>query len=198
MGTPIAELLGGRPSLDFVNTVDPRIPAGRDRLTAPAALIAWARRAFVVGSDWEASASHVSVRSAQASLRRAVALRELLYGVLSAAAEGQPPTRGLRRELARVVDEVRRQERLDWSDGSWTWQVGTRDPFRLLEQLLVHDALDLLLGGARVRRCQSPECGWLFLDTTKNHSRRWCSMATCGNTAKARRRRERRRDGAAG
>jgi predicted RNA-binding Zn ribbon-like protein len=44
----------------------------------------------------------------------------------------------------------------------------------------------------RVRECAGPDCGWLFMDTSKNGSRRWCSMETCGNRAKARRHRERR------
>jgi predicted RNA-binding Zn ribbon-like protein len=35
--------------------------------------------------------------------------------------------------------------------------------------------------------CDNPGCGWLYLDTTRNHSRRWCSMELCGNAAKSRR-----------
>jgi predicted RNA-binding Zn ribbon-like protein len=43
-----------------------------------------------------------------------------------------------------------------------------------------------------VRECESDTCAWLFLDRTRNHSRRWCDMGDCGNRAKARRFRERR------
>jgi len=45
------------------------------------------------------------------------------------------------------------------------------------------DELDLL------KRCPADNCRWLFLDRTKNRSRRWCDMATCGNQAKARKHR---------
>ena len=44
-----------------------------------------------------------------------------------------------------------------------------------------------------VRECASYDCGWLFMDTTKNRSRRWCDMSTCGNRAKGRRHYERKR-----
>jgi predicted RNA-binding Zn ribbon-like protein len=189
---PLA-LLGGRPALDFVNTVDPRTPAGRDFLVEPDDLIAWARHAGLVDRDWEAAAAGIGPRASRSRMQRAVAVRELLYGVLSAAAQRRAPSVGLRRELAGVVAEVRQHETIAWSTSGWTWQPRTRDPFHLLERLLVDDALDLLLGGARVRMCESPTCGWLFLDTTKNHTRRWCSMATCGNCAKARRHRQRKK-----
>jgi predicted RNA-binding Zn ribbon-like protein len=44
---------------------------------------------------------------------------------------------------------------------------------------------------ARVKQCPGDDCGWLFLDQSKNNSRRWCDMATCGNRTKAERHRQR-------
>src|SRR5207302_22567 len=54
---------------------------------------------------------------------------------------------------------------------------------------VIRSAADLLVSGEaqRVRRCASETCDWLFLDTSRNHSRRWCDMSGCGNRAKARR-----------
>ena len=54
---------------------------------------------------------------------------------------------------------------------------------------IVKSAADLLVSAElqRLRECADPECGWLFLDFSRNHSRRWCSMESCGNRAKARR-----------
>jgi predicted RNA-binding Zn ribbon-like protein len=46
---------------------------------------------------------------------------------------------------------------------------------------------------SRVRQCQGENCTWLFLDTSKNHTRRWCEMKVCGNRVKARRHYERKR-----
>ena len=55
--------------------------------------------------------------------------------------------------------------------------------------VLAMSASDLLTSDAvdRVRECDNPECRWLFLDTSKNHTRRWCDMKLCGNRMKARR-----------
>jgi len=53
---------------------------------------------------------------------------------------------------------------------------------------VVKSAVDLLVSGeARLRACASDTCGWLFIDESKNRSRRWCSMRDCGNRAKVRR-----------
>jgi len=55
--------------------------------------------------------------------------------------------------------------------------------------LIVRSAADLLTSDKLhdVRACSAEDCRWLFLDISKNHSRRWCDMETCGNQAKARR-----------
>ncbi|MCB0153982.1 MAG: CGNR zinc finger domain-containing protein, partial [Anaerolineae bacterium] len=53
-------------------------------------------------------------------------------------------------------------------------------------ELLTSDRLN------RVGQCAGESCGWLFLDTTRNHSRRWCEMEHCGNRAKAKRHYRRR------
>jgi predicted RNA-binding Zn ribbon-like protein len=52
---------------------------------------------------------------------------------------------------------------------------------------LIRSAADLLVSDElkRVKRCGDPACGWLFLDTSRNKSRRWCDMSDCGNRAKA-------------
>ena len=54
---------------------------------------------------------------------------------------------------------------------------------------VVWSAAELLTSGKtdQVKCCASETCGWLFLDNTKNHSRRWCDMADCGSHAKAKR-----------
>ena len=74
----------------------------------------------------------------------------------------------------------------------WTWEHDIRLP----RWLVAHSAIELVTGGplGRVKVCASEDgCNYLFVDTSKNNSRRWCSMADCGNTAKARRLTEKRR-----
>jgi predicted RNA-binding Zn ribbon-like protein len=74
----------------------------------------------------------------------------------------------------------------------WDWRS---DPGELERPLwpIAKAALELLTDEQldRLRQCANPECGWLFLDTSRNRSRRWCDMGSCGNRAKVRRFRER-------
>jgi predicted RNA-binding Zn ribbon-like protein len=69
----------------------------------------------------------------------------------------------------------------------WSW-ADQRDP-ELPLWALAMSAADLITSEAvqRVRTCDNAECRWLFLDTSKNHTRRWCDMKICGNRMKARR-----------
>lgn len=184
-------LHGGRPCLDFVNSVDPREPQGEDFLPDYAALIAWAKRVRLFGAaelDRIAARAETSPRKAAEAHRRAIELREVLYPVLRALADGGAPSHALAKRFSRAVSTFERRRRLTWTDGEWRWESAT--PVNVLDrpaQALLDDALDLLTSRQRVGTCAGDRCGWLFLDTSKNHSRRWCSMSGCGNRAKARR-----------
>ena len=63
---------------------------------------------------------------------------------------------------------------------------------------IVQSAADLLTTESldRVRLCKAEDCGCLFVDASKNRSRRWCAMSDCGNRAKVRRHRQRLRESA--
>jgi predicted RNA-binding Zn ribbon-like protein len=76
----------------------------------------------------------------------------------------------------------------------WQWGSDQTKTAEFPVWLIAHSALQLLLSDAlaRVRACGADSCRWLFLDTSKNHTRRWCNMKVCGNRAKARRFQERR------
>jgi predicted RNA-binding Zn ribbon-like protein len=127
---------------------------------------------------------------AEAVLRRAIHLREAIYRAFSAISHGLRPEESdlavLNTELAGLLAK----SRLGWrGDGlDWQWAGGARALDRML-LAVVRDAADLLTSGQldRVGQCADPRCGWLFLDTSRNRSRRWCSMAYCGNRAKAKR-----------
>ena len=58
-----------------------------------------------------------------------------------------------------------------------------------LSRPVAYSALELLTSArlTRVKTCPGMRCGWIFLDESPNGRRRWCSMETCGNRAKARR-----------
>jgi len=128
--------------------------------------------------------------------RKAVALREAIYHVFSAVAAGSSPSEKSLRSLNRVVSEALRNLRIVQIDVGFLWQWADTVP--VLEfplWLAAHSAANLLTSEqqSRVRQCGSEDCDWLFLDRSKNRSRRWCDMGECGNREKARRARQRQR-----
>ena len=195
------KLVGGAPSLDFVNTVGARVDdrVQRDFLPGYDWLARWSAYAGVATAaerDRLREQARRSPAGAGAALRRGVALREAIFRIGQAlAAGGAPPARDVSL-LDREVREARRHQRLVARGG--TLQSAWRSGPKRLDRILWPLALDAaeLFGSARVRRlkqCGGSECGWLFLDTTRNHSRQWCDMGDCGNLAKVRRFRQRLR-----
>jgi predicted RNA-binding Zn ribbon-like protein len=167
-----AEASGGHLALDLVNTVSWRLDPARtvDRIPDAAALERWAGfvglRAAVVDDD-------------VARVRR---LREQVYRVAQPVAVGQRPS-------PRDVDALRRTV----LDALGRAEVASVLPLELtgadLPDELAIAAWRLLEheDAGRLRQCRASDCGWLFLDRTKNHSRVWCSSADCGNRSRARR-----------
>jgi predicted RNA-binding Zn ribbon-like protein len=203
------KLVGGDPCLDFVNTVGGRISSRassstaslvrNDKLASYGDLLAWAGHAGLL--DERASrklARHAAQRPREASrvLSRAVAGREALHRALSSLMEGRPPAPGDLAILNGELATLRRHERLVAAEDGLRWEPA-RSGSRLDSVLWpVWRAAALLLtseDGSRLRRCGGEDCGWLFLDHSKNHSRRWCTMEDCGNVSKVRRFRRRRR-----
>jgi predicted RNA-binding Zn ribbon-like protein len=192
------DLDGGHPALDFTNTVDWRgTEREHDWLAQPLDLAAWALRAGLLdreeAGEMARSAMEDPARAVRA-LSAARRLREALFRLFQALLERQRPRpedlrlfngllrRALGRQTLQAPDpETHGPYLLGFSDEGDPLQ---RFLFRLLRQ-----AADLLTTADvhRLKVCSTPECGWLFLDTTKNASRRWCDMASCGNRAKAQR-----------
>ena len=191
----LPNLIGGALSLDFVNTVDPRhAPDRRDYLDSYLALVAWGGHAEAIAADQAIrlrAAAAGDPTGAERVLNRAIRLREALYPLFHAAAQEQPPALDdlgvLQAELALAVPHLR----LTWSPAGFAreWEHDSA----ALDQVLwpvCWSAAELLTQGPldRVRECPGQgNCGWLFLDLSKNGSRRWCDMRVCGNRAKARR-----------
>jgi predicted RNA-binding Zn ribbon-like protein len=74
----------------------------------------------------------------------------------------------------------------------WEWEFDESDPEQALAPIAC-SAAELLASSDllhHLRRCEGDNCGWLFLDSSRNHSRRWCDMRDCGNRAKVRRHRQ--------
>jgi predicted RNA-binding Zn ribbon-like protein len=191
-------LLGGDPTLDFVNTVENRAVGGLELLHDYGDLLTWARRSGLLEPGMESELARQARRSAPEAaevVRRALAFREALHGVLNATIGETPPSRAdvgaVNLEIGRAYAGVQ----LEAVGGSFS--LGPPAPGLDLPLALVARAAAQLLTSSRVprvRRCEGVgDCGWLFLDATKNGRRRWCSMAGCGARAKTRRQYARKR-----
>jgi predicted RNA-binding Zn ribbon-like protein len=197
-------LLGGHACLDFVNTVDPRTGKHqRDFLLDYDDLVAWAQLAGILspkdGKELRAFGQQHPQQAAKVFAKN-VALRELLYRLFGAIATGQQPKASdLHALQSAYIDALRHAEPRPGGAGyTWQWPQGA-ETLERIGWLITQSAVDLLTSPrvGRVKMCASPDgCGWLFLDTSKNGSRRWCSMEVCGSRAKMRRLYARRRQAA--
>ena len=190
------DLSGGVLCLDFANTVSRRkVPRlAIDHVNSYDDLVAFAEQSKVLTPEWASELrAHVRLhrREAPYFLRGALAYRESLYRTFSALAHRKavPPD-----DLELINDVVigalthRRLVRVE--DGyRWQWEWDDKTMLDLILWLIAQSATELLTSSqlSTVRMCEAPDCAWLFLDQSRNRSRRWCDMKVCGNRQKARR-----------
>ena len=131
-------------------------------------------------------------------LQRAIMLREAVYRIFSAiAAQATPQPEDLDLLNAELHEAMAATRLVSTGDGfDWTWP-GQPHSLKRAYWPVVRSAAEMLVSGEldRVRECAAHDCGWLFFDESRNRSRRWCSMQTCGNRAKVDRFRVRQRTG---
>lgn len=177
--------LGGDVAVDFLNTVDWRLDPTRRREGLPTYphLLAWMQQIGLL-SDAEAQSlarqadEQPDVASGEHS--RVIELRDDTYDALN---EDREPG-ALQRQLrsAHAGSELRRMP-----DGVWAWAPATLDLATCRHRLTLELAR-LLTSEAilQFHRCEDQHCGWVFLDTSRRHDRRWCSSAECGNRNRVR------------
>ena len=189
------ELDAGHPALDFANTISRRAAPEdcRDRLTHYGRLVSWGVEAKLLSpKDAERLRAEAGAkpRSAIAALRRAVTVRESIFSIFVAMARGERAPAAALETLNAALPGALASLRVGTDRGGFGWRFEP-DPGDLAPMMapVVRAAADLLTSKelARVRECQSDTCFWLFLDGSKNGTRRWCDMKVCGNRAKARR-----------
>jgi predicted RNA-binding Zn ribbon-like protein len=194
------DFTGGRLCLDFANTVGSRGRASlTDYLRGYGDLLAWVRQAEAIDrSTLERLTREAAARpsEAAAALGRLKEIRELLYRVLAAAGRGEQSSAAEIEQLNLALGAALAHARLVPSGPgfAWGWEVSEAD-FEAPIRPVLHDLAELLTGEdlSLLRVCAWDPCAWLFVDTTRNRSRQWCDMKTCGNRAKARRHYERRK-----
>jgi predicted RNA-binding Zn ribbon-like protein len=183
-------LVAGHPALDLVNTLDWRFrKTGIEELlkTYDDLLQFTERSKLLSPKQTRELRRSASERTSGRALECCRELREALADTFY----GRGPSAASRRTLERYFKAARLNQKLSWKQSprlEWAWSGMERDA-ELPLWVLAMSASDLMTSEAvhRVLACDNPECRWLFLDTSKNHTRRWCDMKLCGNRMKARR-----------
>lgn len=173
----------GRLCLAFCATVGERWRRGFERLPAPDHLTRW---------YGEAGVASVSVPVNTADLGRAQALREAVYRTAKAVIEGRPPAMADEEIINRTAAAPPPVPRMH--QGALTLAAAGPDPAASALSAVARDAIALFTtaDARRLRECASPECGLLFLDTSRPGRRRWCASTACGGRARAAAYRQRR------
>lgn len=189
-------LVGGHPALDFTNTVSWRgADTWDDYLTEPGDLLRWGVRAGLVEAPAVVGGAP-DPEETQARFQRALRLREAIHDTFAAVAMGEPIPGAALAALSGEWAEARGRMRLDTdAAGEVRAILPPGAPLERIIRSLAASAGDLLLDvdPARIKTCAGNECGYLYVDLSRNRSRRWCDMAECGNRAKVRRFRARER-----
>ena len=194
------KLLGGRLCLDFANTADWHASDHPvESLTSYSELVQWSNHAGILtkkqGKRLLKEATHCS-KYASSVLRRAIDLREAIYRIFTEITLGNMPQKSdlgiFNTELSKAM--ARSEIIVEADEFGWSW-TGSEDELDQVLWPIIHDAARLLTSKERFRvgKCMDDKCGWLFLDTSKNGSRQWCDMKSCGNVVKVRRYRARKR-----
>jgi len=187
------ELSGGALCLDFANTWGDRGRPETDGLAGYGEVLAFALQTGVIGARERSRLARQATAAAAEAGRagdRARELREAIYAVFAARARRRTIAPGDVAAINRELREALPHLRLAPASGAFAWRWSAERE-SLLSPLwpIVRSAAELLTSPdlARVRECDGATCTWLFLDRSRSHSRRWCSMVSCGNRAKAQR-----------
>jgi predicted RNA-binding Zn ribbon-like protein len=206
---PAFQLIAGHPLLDLVNTLGGRFrqyEAGlggllqsgpRDQLGSYADLLLFIEQSGLLTAKQTRQLLRATSGSASGRvLASCIELREAAADVLYSGLDGRSPSSMPLKTLARFFKDALGPQELIWKDSRLDWDWPQLEAWAELPLwLLSLSAANLMIAEEmkRVRACENPDCRLLFLDTSKNHTRRWCDMRLCGNRMKARRFKAQRR-----
>jgi predicted RNA-binding Zn ribbon-like protein len=190
------ELSGGALCLDFANTISNRLILWkrRDELAEYSDLLSFATQSLCVPVELAREFLAISRIEPQATTRAMEAargLREAIYRAFSAALDHRHAGTEDLALIRDIMIEGWKHKRLVPIGRRYLWLMKLEEGIKLESVLwpIAHSATDLLTSDRlkRVRMCEAKTCAWLFVDESRNHSRRWCDMKVCGNREKARR-----------
>jgi predicted RNA-binding Zn ribbon-like protein len=185
---PIGEskLIGERLCLDFTNTVGGRKGSEivLEKLKTYDDLLTWSVHVGILNHR---EAESLKKTGSPNIVKRALHLREAIYRICIAAMKKKSPDAS---DMTLLNNEIRQARKREFIDSKFQLRAKStnKDVDRMLwpvalsaAQLLTTDDLK------RLQQCDGEGCGWLFVDTSKNHTRQWCDMSDCGNREKVRR-----------
>jgi predicted RNA-binding Zn ribbon-like protein len=184
------EIIGGALCMDFVNTINSRQHPEHEYLTSYPELANWGAKIGVLSTEQNhrlQKQAKQDEKTAEHALKKAIDNRELLFRLFVKLAKGSEPNKQDMTDFTKVYGEAISSAQLVREEDRFSprWKLDQN-----LEALLwpiIYSAGEILFSKEvnQVKEC--PSCGWLFLDTSKNQTRRWCSMNTCGARDKMRR-----------
>ena len=187
------QLVAGHLALDFANTLDYRYDPDRliDLLPNYERFLAFCRQSGVItAAQMRKLLDGQSESDSRRVLKEVIEFREALYFLILSAVQGRRAGGSHLRTLNRILSEVRALDEVVWHKRGFDRRSRdlTERPDGPLRQV-VDAAVGLITSSdiEDVRECSEKTCRWLFLDRSRNHSRRWCDMQLCGNRSKAKR-----------
>ncbi len=183
------EVVGGALCLDFANTINSRRQPVHDYLQKYSDLAEWAVKLGILPASKRNTLLRLAqqhAKSAENTLRKALMIRELLYQLFSKHARPPGPNpediRAFVQFYAEAISHCTFVKKDNYFATSWPTDESLDD---VLWPIL-YSAGQLFLSNGLVHVKECPNCGWLFFDSSKNQSRRWCSMNICGARDKMR------------
>jgi predicted RNA-binding Zn ribbon-like protein len=186
------KLLGGRLCLDFTNTLDWRGTADpQEFLKTYQDVVNWIRHVGIATRKDSQKLSRMaeeSITDAKMVLSRAKELRETIYRLFSATIFNKAPLKKDLLVFNKYLSRSMRDSKIVRTKDGYAWDnAGNKTQPDWILNPIIRSAADVLLSDdlQRIKACADPACGWLFIDVSRNQSRRWCDMKDCGNRAKA-------------
>ena len=188
-----AEAVDAERVLAFINTLSSRpTDSPVERLVSYEALVKWAEEQRLISAaagERIVTEARKHPQQAAAVLSRAKVFREALNGLAEAVDTGKTPGTEVLRTIGACLSLAYANARLVPYEGTLQWVSSADDDLERIVWEVGRAAGRLVISPrlARLRACAADDCGWWFVDETKNRSRRWCDMKLCGNREKIRR-----------
>jgi predicted RNA-binding Zn ribbon-like protein len=183
---------GGCACFNFVNTVHSRVEDDKyDYLNSYEDLIEWMKKIKLLPAEKLKNLEKLAALNNKAAVKALIKIkkqRELLYNFFSPVIHNMEPEDNVVKRINKFLSDALSDLSFNYKNGELKLELNNSNP-DLYEPLKIiyKDVFDIIITIPQNRLKECKACGWLFLDKSKNNSRTWCSMQTCGSLEKAKR-----------